>query len=221
MIIPDLPLIPTSGLLVLIGGGEFSFGETREIDEFLLARLPPDNRTVAFLPTASGSSDYAIHLHSYYQSIDPSVKVVNVPIYRGRDGRRARNLDILWSAGLIYIGGGVTQQLLAPVKGTPVEATLRAAQDQGVNIAAMGGAASAFGKVYRTVGMAGPAEGLNWLRESAIETNFSDDAPLRRLLSGPEIKLGLGIPRSTALAIGRDGSGEVLGSGNIAVMRKK
>lgn len=221
MIIPDLPLIPTSGLLVLIGGGEFSFGETREIDEFLLARLPADNRTVAFLPTASGSSDYAVHLHTYFQSIDPSVRVVNVPIYRGRDGRRARNLDILWSAGLIYIGGGVTQQLLAPVKGTPVEATLRAAQDRGVNIAAMGGAASAFGKVYRTVGMAAPAEGLNWLRESAIETNFSDDGPLRRLLSDPEIKLGLGIPRSTALAIDRTGSGEVLGQGKVAVMRKK
>ena len=221
MIIPDLPLIPTSGLLVLIGGGEFSFGETREIDEFLLAGLPAGNRTVAFLPTASGSSDYAVHLHTYFQSIDPSVKVVNVPIYRGRDGRRARNLDLLWSAGLIYIGGGVTQQLLAPVKGTPVETTLRAAQDQGVNIAAMGGAACAFGKVYRAVGMAEPAEGLNWLRESVIETNFADDVPLRRLMSIPEINLGLGIPRSTALAIGRDGSGEVLGQGKIAVMRRK
>src|SRR4051812_35245245 len=39
--------VPTQ-LLVLIGGGEFSFGETREIDEFLLRSMPADRRTVAF-----------------------------------------------------------------------------------------------------------------------------------------------------------------------------
>src|ERR1051325_27105 len=44
-------------LLVLIGGGEFSFGETREIDDFLLRHL--QGRPVAFLPTASRPADYA------------------------------------------------------------------------------------------------------------------------------------------------------------------
>ena len=43
--------------LVLIGGGEFSFGETREIDEFLVRNMPPDRETIAFLPTASGSAE--------------------------------------------------------------------------------------------------------------------------------------------------------------------
>jgi peptidase E len=52
--------------LVLIGGGEFSFGETREIDEFLLAQMPPDRRSIAFLPTASGSAEYAQHLGKYF-----------------------------------------------------------------------------------------------------------------------------------------------------------
>ena len=47
--------------LVLIGGGEFSFGETREIDELLLSRIVPERRMVAFLPTASGSGEYATH----------------------------------------------------------------------------------------------------------------------------------------------------------------
>ena len=37
-------------LLVLIGGGEFSFGETREIDEFLLRSMPAERRVVAFIP---------------------------------------------------------------------------------------------------------------------------------------------------------------------------
>src|SRR5260221_388711 len=52
MIRPQMPLhvdlaTPVS-LLVLIGGGEFSFGETREIDELLLRSMPPDPRTAAF-----------------------------------------------------------------------------------------------------------------------------------------------------------------------------
>ena len=33
-----IPGEPTNGWLVLIGGGEFSFGETREFDEFLLVQ---------------------------------------------------------------------------------------------------------------------------------------------------------------------------------------
>jgi hypothetical protein len=38
------PAVPFQ-TLVLIGGGEFSFGETREIDQLLLARMPADKRT--------------------------------------------------------------------------------------------------------------------------------------------------------------------------------
>jgi len=84
-------------LLVLIGGGEFSFGETREVDEFLLRSMPADRRTVAFIPAASGSAEYAVHLGKYLQGIDPTVETVNVPIYRGRDSRRQKNLTQLAS----------------------------------------------------------------------------------------------------------------------------
>jgi uncharacterized membrane protein len=91
-------------LLVLIGGGEFSFGETREIDEFLLRSMPADRRTVAFIPAASGSAEYAGHFGKYLEGIDPTVETVNVPIYRGRDSRRQKNLTLLQSAGVIYLG---------------------------------------------------------------------------------------------------------------------
>src|SRR5881392_2681827 len=103
-----VPLAVPVHLLVLVGGGEFSFGETREIDEYLLARMPAERRTVAFLPTASGSAEYAGHIGKYFQQIDASVETVNVPIYRGRDNRRPKNLNLILSAGMIYLGGGVT-----------------------------------------------------------------------------------------------------------------
>src|SRR5438094_522133 len=50
-------------ILVLMGGGGFSFGETREIDDFLLAHL--ERKSVAFLPTASGSAEDARHFGAY------------------------------------------------------------------------------------------------------------------------------------------------------------
>src|SRR5688500_12947527 len=107
--------------LVLIGGGEFSFGETREIDELLLARMPRDKRTVAFLPTASGSAEYAGHFGTYLHGLDPSVNVVNVPLYRGRDNRRQKNLTAILNAGMVYLGGGVTNNLAPMLRESPAE----------------------------------------------------------------------------------------------------
>src|SRR5258708_25768629 len=97
--------LSVSGHLVLIGGGEFSFGETREVDEYLVSSMPKDRRTVAFLPTASGSSEYAFHFGAYLMQIDPSVSVINVPVYLVRDARRKPSADHMRSAGMIYLGG--------------------------------------------------------------------------------------------------------------------
>ena len=96
--------------LVLIGGGEFSFGETRAIDEYLIANMP--RKSVAFLPTASGSAEYAAHFGKYLKEIDPAIETVNVPIYRGRDVRREKSLAMIRSAGLAYLGGGVLRNLI-------------------------------------------------------------------------------------------------------------
>lgn len=51
------------GWLALIGGGEFSFGETLAADQAWLAKTAPG--PVGFLPTASGSADYPRHFTDY------------------------------------------------------------------------------------------------------------------------------------------------------------
>lgn len=209
--------------LVLIGGGEFSFGETRAIDELLLSRMPKDRRTIAFLPTASGSAEYATHLGSYFKSMDPGVTTINVPVYRGRDSRRQRNLDHLLSAGLIYLGGGVTNQLLATIRESPVDLAMRDAAASGTVIAAIGAAASCFGIHARDmVRGAGALPALGWLEGTAIDTTFraDEDVALRRLMSLPDVDLGVGIPAGTAIAIASGGSAEVVGDASVAVFRK-
>jgi cyanophycinase-like exopeptidase len=210
-------------LLVLIGGGEFSFGETREIDEFLVRNMPSDRRTIAFLPTASGSAEYAIHLGNYFRQMDASLQTINVPIYRGRDNRRQKNLNTILSAGLIYLGGGVTNNLLVTIRESPAEAALREAAATGTMIAAIGAAAACFGAFARDMhGSTSALPALGWLANTVIETSFdaSNDAMLRRLMSVPGTQLGLGIPPRTAVVVHGDGSTEVIGSGAIAAFRK-
>lgn len=214
--------IPVS-TLALIGGGEFSFGETREIDELLLARMPKDRRTIAFLPTASGSAEYAVHLGTYFRGLDESVHVTNVPIYRGRDNRRQKNLDAILSAGMIYLGGGVTNNLLDTLRESAAEIALRDAAANGAVIAAIGAAASSFGIFARDMRGGSVLPGLGWLANTVVETAFDpqNDTTLRRLMSLPDVELGLGIPPKCALVIDESGSGEIAGEGQIAAFRKR
>ena len=217
------PAVPFE-TLVLIGGGEFSFGETREIDELLLSRMPRDKRTVAFLPTASGSAEYAGHFGTYLRGLDPTVNVVNVPVYRGRDNRRQKNLDAILNAGMIYLGGGVTNNLAPLLRESPAELAMRDAAANGVVIAAIGAAASCFGTSARDMrGNSSAIAALGWLANTVIDTAFEaqNDTALRRLMSLPDVRLGVGIPAKTALVIGRDGNAEIVGEGQVAAFRKQ
>lgn len=218
-----VPLATPVTTLVLIGGGEFSFGETREIDQFLLSHLPADRRTVAFLPTASGSAEYAGHIGKYFRELAPEVETINVPIYRGRDNRRQKNLTAIAEAGMIYCGGGVTNQFLATIRESPAEVALREAAARGAVIAAIGAAASCFGAWARDMrgGAAQPA--LAWLEHVVVDTGFDpgSDTMLRRLMSLEGVTLGIGIPPKTAVAIAADGSAQIVGEGQIAAFRKR
>jgi cyanophycinase-like exopeptidase len=209
--------------LLLIGGGEFSFGETREFDLRMLERMPADRRTVAFLPTASGSVEYAVHFGAYLRQLDPAVEVVNVPVYRGRDSRRQKSLNTLLSAGAIYLGGGVATALLGTVRGTPAEMAIRDAAANGAVIAAIGAAASSFGMHALDPRGVSSVHGFGWLAGTALQPGFAptDDAGLRRLMSLPDVELGLGLPTRTALVIDGDGTAEILGEGQIAAFRKR
>lgn len=203
--------------LALIGGGEFSFGETREIDEYLVSRMPADRRTIAFLPTASGSAEYAVHLGEYFKKIDPSLEVVNVPVYRGRDSRRPKNLNTILGAGMVYLGGGVINNLLGTVRESATDIAMRDAASNGTVIAAIGAAASAFGTVTRG------GAGFKWLERTAVETAFdpANDTGLRRLMSSEDVELGVGIPAKTALIVFADGATQIIGPGQVAAFRKR
>ena len=185
--------------------------------------MPEGKSTIAFLPTASGSSEYAVHLGAYFKTLRPALEVVNVPIYRGRDGRRQKNVDTLLSAGMIYLGGGVANNLLETLRQSPAEMAMREAAAAGTVIAAIGAAASCFGSWTRNMrSAAAGVEGMNWIAHSVIETGFSaeNDSGLRRLMSLPDVETGIGLPAKLGLSIGQGGTTEILGEGSVAVFRK-
>ncbi|MEE8522428.1 MAG: Type 1 glutamine amidotransferase-like domain-containing protein [Thermoanaerobaculia bacterium] len=200
-----------AGWLALLGGGEFSFGETEAADRAWLARTPPGK--VGFLPAASGSTEYGDHFATYMRDgFDREVEAL--PIYRVRDGRRGKNRQRIEGVAAVYLGGGVTDQLLAAVHDTPCAEALTAKLASGGVLAAMAAAAQCAGQVARSMFGGGPIAGLGWLPGGVVEPNFdpAHDRRLRQLMNAPAVEWGLGIPARSAVLLGPEGEAEILGT---------
>ncbi|MCZ6726936.1 MAG: Type 1 glutamine amidotransferase-like domain-containing protein [Acidobacteria bacterium] len=200
-----------SGWLALLGGGEFTFGETVEVDRAWVSKAGPG--PVAFLPTASGSTEYGDFFTSYMkEGLDREVDVV--PIYRRRDSRRAKNLARLDAAAAVYLGGGVTDHLLDAVAGEPALEHLGSKLGGGGVIVAIAAAAQAFGMAARSIFGGTSVPGFGWLPGGVVEPNFDPghDRRLRALLAAPGVTWGLGIPSGSAVLLGPAGEVEIVGT---------
>ncbi len=198
------------GWLALLGGGEFSFGETRTADAAWLGKTPAG--PVGFLPTASGSADYATHFSSYVtDSLERDV--ITIPIYRGRDGRRAKNLDRIAEAGAVYIGGGIADELLEVLAESPALEALERKVNEGGVVVAIAAAAQALGARCRSLTGREALNGLAWLPRTAVEVNFdpAHDRRIRELMAAPGMKWGLGLPSGSAILLGPGGAIETVG----------
>ncbi len=200
-----------AGWLALLGGGEFSFGETEEADHAWLARTPPGK--VGFLPAASGSTEYGEHFATYLRdAFDREVETI--PVYRGRDGRRGKNRQRIEDVAAVYLGGGVPDQLLDAVRETPCADALVAKLQSGGVLAAMAAAAQCAGQVARSMFGGGAIPGLGWLPGGVVEPNFdpAHDRRLRQLLEQSAVSWGLGIPARSAVLLGPEGEAEIHGT---------
>ncbi len=196
-----LARVGNEGRLVLIGGGEFSFGETLAADKAWVADLAPG--PIGFLPTASGSSDYGVHFKEYMAAtFDRDVRTI--PIYRSRDARRAKNLERLEESVAIYVGGGVADQLLETLEDSPALESLARNLGSGGTIVAIAAAAQAFGALARGLTGQRKIPGLGWLTNGVVEPNFdpAHDRRLRQLMAHPSARWGLGIPAGSGIVMG-------------------
>ena len=134
--------------MALIGGGEFSFGETRDADDAWLAKTP--DGPIAFLPTASGSADYAEHFSTYVAE-ELGREPATVPVYRHRDARRGKNLERIAGAAAVYIGGGIADTLVEVVAESPALEALEGRIRQGGVVVAIAAAAQALAAKCRSL----------------------------------------------------------------------
>lgn len=203
--------IAGKGWLVLVGGGEFSFGETLEADRAWVERAPEG--PVGFLPTASGSTDYGEHFAAYL-SESFGRQVETVPVYRPRDARRGKNLERIGRCAAAYLGGGVTDHLLETLSGSPAAEALGARLAAGGVVTAIAAAAQACGMLARSLFGGESIPGLGWLPGGVVEPNFNPahDRRLRQLMAEPGIEWGLGLPAGSAVLLGPDGLVERVGT---------
>jgi cyanophycinase-like exopeptidase len=204
---PDSPL---GGWLALLGGGEFSFGETEELDEAWLEHCP--DGPIGFVPAASGSIDYAKHFTAYMdERFGREVEVI--PIYRERDARRGRNCERIRDCAAVYLGGGVTDHLIDALAGSPALDALRAKRESGL-VVAIAAAAQACGAETRSVFGGKTLPGLGLVPGAIVETNFdpAHDRRLRKLLEGSPGRMALAVPAGSALLLGPEGMFEAVGT---------
>ena len=203
--------IPGQGWLALIGGGEFSFGETVEIDQVWLEKT--GDGPIGFLPTASGSADYFRHFAEYLdERFGRQAELI--PVYRGRDARRQKNVDRIAECSAIYIGGGVPDELLSTVSDTPVQEALGRKLGSGGVVVAIAAAAQALGTMARSLFGGSSLAGLGWLPGGVIEPNFDPghDRRLRRMMVEPGVSWGVGLPASSAILLGPESQTDLIGT---------
>jgi len=203
--------IPGQGWLALLGGGEFSFGQTVDADFAWIEKTAPG--PVGFIPAASGSDDYPRHFATYLKE-QLGRELETIPIYRARDGRRVRNAERIAAVPAVYLGGGVTDHLLEALAETPSAEALARKIREGGMVVAIAAAAQAAGHAARSIAPGSLIPGLGWLPEGVVEPNFdpAHDRRLRKLLAAPGVQWGLGIPAESAVLLGPDGVMEVVGT---------
>ncbi|HEV8631925.1 MAG TPA: Type 1 glutamine amidotransferase-like domain-containing protein [Thermoanaerobaculia bacterium] len=200
---------PGGGWLALLGGGEFSFGETLDADRAWIDRTPAG--PISFLPAASGSVDYPQHFGAYLRETFAR-ELETLPVYRGRDARREKNAQRVAEVAAIYLGGGVPDHLLEAIAGTPVATALEQRLAGGGTVAAIAAAAQCLGTYARSIFGGEVIAGLGWLAGGVLEPNFDPehDRRLRQLMRQPGVRWGVGIPAGAALLLGPDGAMEVI-----------
>ncbi len=236
---------PASGTLALIGGGDYA--ESAAIDRVLLRLAGGPDTPVVFLPTTHASRRMGEKFAAYYQSLGArNVRVA--PVYEREDAGQEENARLLREAGLIFIGWGSDYRLQQVVTGTPVLAAIEEAYHGGALVAGTSAGARAAGEMVISAanGPVGLREGLddgpplsragmednvplqlrrgfNWVPGLVIEAHLSEwNRYGHLLLMGalhPELTW-IGIDERTALVIDPNGEAEVVGSGNVFVVRR-
>ncbi len=209
------PFRPARGWLILIGGSN-SWPPTEAIDREAIARMDK-TKPIAFLPAANCPPDYAESFLETYTRLG-APDGYEVPIRDPAAARDPKNAELLANAGLIYLGGGDTEQLLASLAGSPALDAAVAAYDQGAVIAGTSAGAIALAAWGVSLG-AGVLHGWGWVPNTIVSVHHTRDRDvlLAQALRDHPDAIGIALPEHAALAIGPDGEQERWGAPGVTI----
>lgn len=206
-----------TGVLALVGGGEFSPGCSFDAD--LVA--DSGGRDVVVVPTAAAFENPS-HLieraEAWFAQLDASVRVL--PVYRRADALEAEAASGVVGARFVYLAGGSAAHFRSTMLHTPVLDTIVAAWRDGAVLAASGAAAAAL--CSHMVDPRGGAftVGLGLLDDLTVVPRFdtwSDERNRRTVRLAPAALPVLALDERTAAIRGRDGRWSFQGEGRVQV----
>jgi cyanophycinase len=207
----------TTGLLALVGGGEWQTGADYDAD--LLERSGAEE--VLILPTAAAYEhpERAVATADrWFSSLGTRTR--GLMVLRHADANQEANAKAVREAAFIYLSGGSPLHLLSVLKGSLVFEALASAWRGGSVVAG-----SSAGAMVLTDPMVDPrggafTVGLGLVEELAVVPHHDSGAShhfWRTLELAPEGIPIAGIPERTALIRERDGSWRSHGEGTVAV----
>ena len=126
--------------IIPIGGGDIPF-TTKKIDEYIISLTNKENPKVLFIPLASGDMpSYIEKFSSYYQSLNCVVDVLKLTVTDNDNLIRSK----IFSADIIYIGGGNTAKMMRIFKRTHVNEYLTMAYEKGIILTGLSAGAMAY-----------------------------------------------------------------------------
>lgn len=129
-----------------IAGGGFSNEENSPLNQYLLALVPKEAVNICFIPTAS--QDAAGYIEKFYYAF-PREHTSHITI---EQMQQQDMTQFLLQKDIVYVGGGVTKNMLMIWQDTKFDKALRTAYDAGVILAGISaGAMCWFEKGYSEV----------------------------------------------------------------------
>ena len=117
--------------IIAVGGGEIRLNETFAIDEYIVKSTGKKNPKALFIPTASGEPDgYTEAFNRVYGSeLGCIVNTLKILTETPTDHEIQ---DMIFSADIIYVGGGNTAKMMDAWKNRGIDNYLWQAYDKGV-----------------------------------------------------------------------------------------
>lgn len=211
------------GWLVLLGGGDWRQGETDLVAAQLLSVANLDRPMIVL--TAEGSRAEAEQILDHYTQLGgPGGEAFALAELTRMQLGTEQFLTLIREAGILYLGG---EQGLPLVNNLHNSQALRYIVEgystyQGLTLIGAGAGAAALGRwVFTPEPPHQQAMGLGFVMNAVVVPHFrgTEHSPILRAL--PQIGehiLGLGVPDSTALALGPQGQVEMWGTETVTAV---